>query len=802
MAALIRSQAHCDGCCATATIRYASTSHEAHFKLIIIIFASFSDVCALSFGPCVDPIRRRSYDLRRLGIPKVSKEFEASIADAISQSPTLRTLDKTKFSWYEMPLNACSEALTDIVKSVAERLLKPTMSKKGLKRLTERKDLFKKIHANHRVRRIDSMRCYDQLSDFPAHRRQLIADLVQATRAYERAKKEEDRAEAERVCQKMSCTSHINVRLDLCFKFLKSRNRSALKTCPAVTHHSLEVELSKLDHGNIDTISLADHIPMESPPSLKEFGSALLAAKTGVSPGPDQIHSIFYHASPSLQKLTAKLMRSSFVQSQTPLSWSQTSITLIPKIPKPLSFTDFRPITLSNCAYKAFAKVLLERLQEHVGPIGAYQSGFLCNRSCDDQHFAQQRILETEWNHNRALYMLSLDFKQAFSSVNLHMLGGVLATKNVPHYLINLIIETCLMETTSINWMGIDTNQYRKTVGVKQGCTIAPYLFVVTLDVILMHAQRKLKDVHQLNLYLGEEDQAIQLPTLFAYADDLNIFTHTLDQLDVIMSTFIPIMSEYGLELNSQKCHLVRKSPIRLTASSPSTTVTLGGLIIPIQKVMTVLGSSYGEDMDRRQMILARCAKSVRLFYAMRMHLLHCQLSFNILVRLYNVVIAPVLLFGLRSVSITKGNQIILVRRELHILKSLAQLATPPASDAEVFKVLKGRTINRRLTVSRLVFHGHVARAAAHGLLQKALAYNINQRRKIGRPLFTYLKTIQNELASLMEVVDHDEWEAVLHNKEKLKALCEKIYDHKDYSGDPMPSTTKLSDHIFAQSAR
>lgn len=740
--------------------------------------------------------------MRQLGTPKVAHEFDLTLAAAVALSPVLCNLNKT-VAFQTVPLDACNNELIRIVKNVAEEILIPVERKrKNQKQLQERQDLFKLIHANNRVRRIDSMRRYNELSDFPAQRRQLVLRLVQATRAYERAKKESERVEAEAVLRKMSRTSHINVRLDICFKFLKARKRASVAKCPGVTHQSLENELDKLDHGPISTITLSDHIPMDPPPSVREFGVALLSAKTGVSPGLDLISSEFYHASPTLHKLTAKLMHASYIQSEPPTAWSQTTITLIPKIPRPLLFSDLRPITLSAAAYKAFARVLLEILQQYVGEIKSYQSGFMNNRSCDDQHFAQQRILETEWNHGRAVYMLSLDFKQAFSSVNLHKLAEILLDRNVPCYFINIIIRTCLTEMTSYNWMGSPTSSKVKTVGVKQGCTIAPYLFVIVLDFILARAQKELHESHQLELYLGEKNHPITLPTLFAYADDINILTHTPQELDVIMSVAVPIMQEYGLELNTRKCHLVRKAQVSLFHTTASKTVTLGGLDIPIGDSMMVLGSVYSENMNRRQMILSRCTKAIRLFYVMRKHLINCQLSFDILVRLYKVVIAPVLLFGLRSVSITKGNQLILVRRELLILKSLAQLSNPPANNAEILRVLKGRTINRRLTVSRLVFHGHVQRAAATGLLHKARDYHLNQKRRVGRPLFTYDKTIQGELGHLLAVINHEEWSAALHNREKLKKLCERIYDQRDYSGDPMPATARLSDNLFGHAAR
>lgn len=761
------------------------------------------DTCQLDFGVHPDT-RRSTLDVRRLGIPRVAKEFDHAISQAIEESDLLCDLSKGKYTAYNLPLDQCNTELTRIVNEVAEKSLWPNpreLEKKD-KRSKERRDLFKLVHANHRVRRIDSLRQYNKLSDYPPLRRQLVQDLVQATRAYERANKEADRVEAEEALRKMSMTHHINIRLDLCFKFLKARKRSATTSCSSVTHELLELELDKFDHGPIKVLPQTDHIVMDPPPSLKEFGSALLTTRTGIRPGLDQLYSEYYHASPMLMKLTSKLMLSSYIQSQAPTSWSQTMITLIPKIPRPLAFEDLRPITLTPVAYKAYAKVLLERLQSIVGEIKPYQSGFLRNRSCDDQHFAQQRILETEWNHGRDVYMLSLDFTQAFSRVNLHKLAEVLIIKGVPHYFINLIINTCLTEETRFNWMGTVTSTKRKTVGVKQGCTIAPYLFVLTLDVILERVQKELREKFQLDLYLGEADRELALPITCAYADDMIHLARSLEELNKIMTVSVPIMREYGLELNVRKCHLVRKSPASLAATANSPTVCLGGLEIAIQKSVKVLGSTYGEDMNRRQMILARCTQTVRLFYAMRKHLQRCELSFDILVRLYKVVIAPVLLFGLRSVSITKSNQMILVRRELHILRSLAQLSSPPAPDAEVLKVLKGRTINRRLTVSRLVYHGHVTRSAAQGLLKKALDYSVNQPRKIGRPLFTYSKTIQNEMGSINEIIDHAEWDAALNSREKLKTLCERIYDVEEYPGDPMPFTAKLSDSYFSQTAR
>ena len=60
---------------------------------------------------------------------------------------------------------------------------------------------------------------------------------------------------------------------------------------------------------------------------------------------------------------------------------NSTFLTLIPKCEKPLTFADFRPISLCNLVYKVISKLAAIRLKPILNcSVSAHQFGFLKDR--------------------------------------------------------------------------------------------------------------------------------------------------------------------------------------------------------------------------------------------------------------------------------------------------------------------------------------------------------------------------------------------------------------------------------------
>ena len=88
---------------------------------------------------------------------------------------------------------------------------------------------------------------------------------------------------------------------------------------------------------------------------------------------------------------------------------------------------NWREITLLSTPGKVFTTVLLNRLQNAVDQtLREEQAGFRKGRSCAEQIFALQNIIEQSLEHQKDLVINFFDFKKAFDSVHRPSLWNIL----------------------------------------------------------------------------------------------------------------------------------------------------------------------------------------------------------------------------------------------------------------------------------------------------------------------------------------------------------------------------------------
>lgn len=178
-----------------------------------------------------------------------------------------------------------------------------------------------------------------------------------------------------------------------------------------------------------------------------------------------------------------------------------------------------------------------------------YQAAFIQNRSCDDHMFTFtiRRILEEQWRKGRMTYILSLDLEKAFDKVNLIALVNALKSINIPHFLINRIIESSLNEVTCIKWFGQLTRKVKKNRGIKKGCPLSPRLFTIVLHVVLAKVQNIVKK------FKLKQNNSLKLPMVLAFADDIILIGENKNTIGEIISNLILLLEDVGLSLNIKK---------------------------------------------------------------------------------------------------------------------------------------------------------------------------------------------------------------------------------------------------------
>lgn len=234
-----------------------------------------------------------------------------------------------------------------------------------------------------------------------------------------------------------------------------------------------------------------------------------------------------------------------------PTEWKRSRTVLIPKKDDPQLIENWRPITLSDTAYKLYMSCLAGRLSAWItlnDVISRCQKGF----SPFDGVFEHQYVLDSRLNHakknNKDIFVAWLDFSDAFGSVSHEVIKTALTRAGAGDHFVDIIMNAYEENTTFISTDEGPTRDIEIKSGIKQGCPMSGILFNLVIDPIVRKAQ-------------GE---AIEHRTL-AYADDVTLIADEAAELQEQIDMVQLEAQKINIILNRKKCaslHLSGKRPV------------------------------------------------------------------------------------------------------------------------------------------------------------------------------------------------------------------------------------------------
>ena len=281
----------------------------------------------------------------------------------------------------------------------------------------------------------------------------------------------------------------------------------------------------------------------------KECLEALNDMEADKSPGTDGLPAEFYKFFwNDISDTLIKALNYGYEVGQLSVTQRRGVIKLLPKKDTiPHFIKNWRPISLLNCDYKIATKAIANRIKKVIpNVINQDQTGFIKGRFIGENIRLIDSLIKYSVDRNIPGLLLFLDFEKAFDTLEWHFIRKALQHFGFGQSLINWVnvfyssAESCVLNN------GWASNLFRLSRGVRQGCPLSPYLFIISAEV-LANAIRENPSVKGITVNKTEIK-------LSQYADDTTL---TLDGSERSFQEALRMLEFFekasGLRLNHQK---------------------------------------------------------------------------------------------------------------------------------------------------------------------------------------------------------------------------------------------------------
>ena len=289
---------------------------------------------------------------------------------------------------------------------------------------------------------------------------------------------------------------------------------------------------------------------------------------------------------------------------------SRSVITLISKPGKDSTLLqNYRPISLLNVDYKIGAKAIANRFQRVIQSLlGPQQTGFLKGKFIGENVRFILDLIDHTSKHNIPGFLFLVDFEKAFDTLEWNYIQATLSFFNFGNSIQTWVSTFYKNAHACVLNNGYSTGLFPISRGVRQGCPLSPYLFILCVETLALR-------VKQSSIVKGivtgvEEHRILQ------YADDTTfILDHNSSSLHGVVDILDCLRKASGLMINNSKSQLfplgsfIRRRPLFLNDFNFE--VTLG----PVN-MLGIVFTHNGDDLFRLnyQPKLSRLKTTLRIW--------------------------------------------------------------------------------------------------------------------------------------------------------------------------------------------
>ena len=217
-----------------------------------------------------------------------------------------------------------------------------------------------------------------------------------------------------------------------------------------------------------------------APFSEEEIKEAIFNCYPEGVPGPDGLSFLFYQKFWDTIKKDVLAMFADFYKGELDIyRLNFALVTLVPKFNDACNMKQFRPVSLLNCSFKMFSKLLTNRLG----------SAFIKGRYILESVVVAHEIVHSLHESKDKGVVLKLDYEKAYDRASWEFLFKVLETRGFSTKWTQWIKQLVTGGSLGILVNGEESPYFKPGKGLRQGDPLSPLLFNLVGDAFFQNAR-------------------------------------------------------------------------------------------------------------------------------------------------------------------------------------------------------------------------------------------------------------------------------------------------------------------------
>ena len=470
-------------------------------------------------------------------------------------------------------------------------------------------------------------------------------------------------------------------------------------------------------------------------PSKAEIRKAITSLRNGKAAGPDSIPAEALKAGKetSVDMLHA-LVTKVWENKDVPEQWKEGLIIKISKKGDLNECDYYRGTMLLSVLGKVLNRVLLERMKDAVDlTLRDNQAGFRKNRSCADQIASLRIIIEQSLEWNSPLYINFIDFEKAFDSVDRHTLWRLMKHYGIPEKIISIVQSIYQGMFCRVVHSGQISESFEVKTGVRQGCLLSPFLFLLVIDWIMKTVTSNRNNGIQWTLLTQLDD--------LDFADDLALLSHNKKQMQNKTDLLKVVSEKTGLKINKGKTEEMKIN------TSVTTPITVVGEHVKEVESFVYLGSVVDKKGGTDQDVKARVGKARGAFVLLKKIWGSTEISTGTKLRIFNSNVKSMLLYGCETWRTTRAlHQKIQCFVNTSLRRILGIRWPDRISNTDLWERAGQEPLAKQILQRKWGWIGRTLRKPPANITRQALSWNPQGKRRRGRPCNSWRRDTEAEL--------------------------------------------------------